>query len=483
MHLLQEKIQNSQGFRKELAINSFYWFAHIYFPHYLKYQTPEFHKEIYDALQNDDIKFLELLAFRESAKSTITALFYPVWEVLKDTYHFILLSSYSGTQVKQLFQNVKVEFENNKFLIRDFGPFPEDEEWTTGGVIIPKYDTKIIGRSFGSSSRGMRYKQYRPDLAIFDDIENDDAMKTQERRDKLDNWFRSIMMPACSEDSKKILSGSLLHKDSIMERIRKEIKAGKRDGVLLEYPLYVNDPVDNLWKFKYPDKDAIIRKKRTIGKETIWQREYLLKIVAEEGQIVSWKDIKWYNKIPESEEIIRRVIAVDLAISEKQTADYTAIVVLTLTYSKDGYRIYCEDYVNDRMGFDKTLKRIDNTHSKYPDSIVYIEDIAYQKAAIETLQRKTSYPVKPISFKGDKRSRLETVSPLFKKGQVYFKESQREVVSQIVNLGVEKHDDLCDATVYGVYNLQQHLSNNTLRNKEENDEGKPITTGLLNEQF
>ena len=479
MPILKERIQNDQAFRINLALDSFYWFSHIYFPHYLGYKTPDFHREIYQTLEGN-VDFLELLAFRESAKSTITALFYPVWEVLRDRYHFILLCSYSGQQVKQLFQNVKIEFENNKFLNRDFGPFPGAEEWTSEGVIIPRYDTKIVGRSSGSSSRGLRYKQYRPDLAVFDDIEEDEAMRTQERRDNLDYWFRSVMMPACSDNSKKILSGSLLHKDSVMQRIREEIKGNKRDGKLLEFPLYVDNPVDNLWKSKYPDKEAVMKKKREVGKETIWQREYLLKIVSEEGQIVTWDDIRWYKEIPKDEEIIRRVIAVDLAISEKETADFTGIVVMTLTHSLNGYKIYCEDYVNERMGFEKTLERIDNKHSEYPNSIVLIEDIAYQRAAIETLQNERSYPVYAISFKGDKRSRLETVSPPFKKNQVHFKEGQQGVVSQIVNLGVEKHDDLCDATVYAVYDLMRHLSNASLQEEEEE---KPIMSGLLDEKF
>ncbi|MFW6173747.1 MAG: hypothetical protein ACOC5T_08385 [Elusimicrobiota bacterium] len=308
-------------------------------------------------------------------------------------------------------------------------------------------------------------------------------MKTQARRDKIDNWIRGVMMPAISNEARTIISGSLLHKDSIMVRIKEEIESGKRDGILLEYPLYKKSMEENLWKSKYPTRESVLKKKKSVGKDTIWRREYLLEIVAEEGQVVGWDDIKWYEKIPNEEKIVRRVIAVDLAISQKDTADYTAIVVLTLTRHKGDYKIYCEDYLNKRTGFKETLNNIDRTHKKFPNGIVLIEDKSYQRAAIETLQLERNYPVHPISFKGDKRSRLETVSPIIKKGKVYFKENQREVVVQMVNLGIEKHDDLCDATVYGLYDLRKHMSNNSMKEKWAEADGGNITSGLLNKTF
>ncbi|MFW6173748.1 MAG: hypothetical protein ACOC5T_08390 [Elusimicrobiota bacterium] len=154
---IRKRINNNQKFRKNLGLTSLYWFVHIYFPHYLKFRTAPFQKEIYKTLEGNE-QFIELLAFRESAKSTITSLFYPIWEIIKGRYHFILLCSHTGNQVKQLFQNIKLEFENNKLLKKDFGPFAGEEEWTTSSVILPKYETKIIGDSVGGSSRGSDLK-------------------------------------------------------------------------------------------------------------------------------------------------------------------------------------------------------------------------------------------------------------------------------------------------------------------------------------
>jgi predicted phage terminase large subunit-like protein len=349
-------------------------------------------------------------------------------------------------------------------------------------MILPEYNTKIMGRSVGQSSRGLRFREDRPELAVFDDLESDDSVRTQEKRDKTENWFKGVMMPALDENRKVILSGSLLHQDCLMRRIEQEIENNKRDGRLLKFPFF-DKKGEPTWKTKFDSPEKIQAEKRLVGKESMWQREYLLNIVPEEGQIITYEDINWYEKIPERAVDKRRVIAVDLAISEKETADYTAITVFHLATVDGNVKIYCEDYSNKRTGFKDTLEDIDKMHSKYPDSVVLIEDKSYQRAAIETLENERSYPVKPISFKGDKRSRLETISPLIKKGMVYFKESQREIVEQMVNLGTEKHDDLCDSAVYALYDLQRHLNNTSFPTKDEEEDTKPITSGLLGKQF
>ena len=54
-------------------------------------------------------------------------------------------------------------------------------------------------------------------------------------------------------------------------------------------------------------------------------------------------------------------------------------------------------------------------------------------------------PVMPMKPTTDKRSRLQTVTPLIENGTVLFPRTGcEELLGQIFNLGVESHDDLCD---------------------------------------
>lgn len=77
-------------------------------------------------------------------------------------------------------------------------------------------------------------------------------------------------------------------------------------------------------------------------------------------------------------------------------------------------------------------------------NIFFVEDVGYQKAAIQEIGR-AMLPVVPIRPTTDKRLRLQGVAPYIKNGTVLFPRSGCEqLLGQIFNLGVESHDDLCD---------------------------------------
>jgi len=58
-------------------------------------------------------------------------------------------------------------------------------------------------------------------------------------------------------------------------------------------------------------------------------------------------------------------------------------------------------------------------------------------------------PVVSMKPTTDKRSRLQVVAPYIKNGTVLFPRSGCEqLLGQVFNLGVEAHDDACDAMVW-----------------------------------
>lgn len=91
-------------------------------------------------------------------------------------------------------------------------------------------------------------------------------------------------------------------------------------------------------------------------------------------------------------------------------------------------------------------------------NLFFVEDVAYQKAAIQETERAL-LPVVPMKPTTDKRSRLQTVAPLIKNGTVLFPRAGcEELLGQVFNLGVESHDDLCD----GLTTLLQGFMNQGL---------------------
>lgn len=78
------------------------------------------------------------------------------------------------------------------------------------------------------------------------------------------------------------------------------------------------------WKAKYPSQEAIEAKRQELG-DIGFRREMLLQVVPEEGQDVLPEDIH-YNDDPPFDDGNYLAHGVDLAISTKESADYTAVV-------------------------------------------------------------------------------------------------------------------------------------------------------------
>ena len=445
---MPEGIIRNQKTRKELTKSSFYYFFHIYFSHYITCPTGNFQKEIYKILEDFEIKFVEILAFRGSAKSTIAMLGLPIWAVVTGRRKFPILLADTFSQVKLHIYNLKTELENNRLLMNDWGPFEINEEWTATNIVLPRYDARIAAKSTGQKIRGMRHKQYRPDLVIADDIENVEDVRTKEQRDKSFRWFIGEVIPALSNDAKKVLIGNLLHMDSLMMKIKKQIENGERDGVKLEYPI-IDENGKITWEGLYPNQEAIERKKREVNDMRTWQREYLLKLVPEEGQEIREEWIKYYDEFPEEGTVEAKGTGVDLAISKKDTADYTAMVSGKLVTTGDKVKIYIMPRpTNQRLTFHETMNEaavVSKTLGGGEDlAPLFVEDVAYQKAAIEEMQARL-LPVKGVKITTDKRARVREIASYVQNGTVLFpRKGCEDLLIQLLGFGIEAHDDLVD---------------------------------------
>lgn len=468
---LEEKIKNNDVFRKQLASESLLWFARIYFSKYLFYSTADFQKEIYQILEDWNNFFDEIIAFRGSAKTTLAMLFNPIWVMITRRKHHVVLISDTFGQVKDHIYNIKTELENNERLVKDFGPFEiemetqKKQEWQKTSMIIPKYDAKIVGKSTGQKVRGLRYKQWRPDLIIADDIEDLEAVRTKEQRDKTHRWLTGNVIPSGERGKTKyVLIGNLLHSDGIMSRMKKEIEDGSREGKVVEFPL-IDKEGNILWKGKYPDMEAVEKERKQVeGKSPIgmraWQREYLLKLVPEEGQVIKDEWIKHYTEIPK--DVVLKGTGNDLAISKKATAHYTTMVSGKLAVVDGNPKIYImPNPVNERLSGFETTERAKSVSIALGDGTMtpfWVEDVAYQAMQIEAMV-KAGVPATGIKVSTDKRARLMTIASYVQNETVLFPEKGCEdLILQLTNFGVEAHDDLCDAFVLLVQGLMSQYA-------------------------
>ncbi|MFH1422060.1 MAG: hypothetical protein ABIH42_05040, partial [Planctomycetota bacterium] len=222
-----------------------------------------------------------------------------------------------------------------------------------------------------------------------------------------------------------------------------------RDGIYRAYPL-IDEGGKILWPGKYPDQKAIDEEKRRSGNEFTWQREYLLRIIPDEEQVVYPKQIQYYDEIPKRKSAYQGIFTgVDLAISQKETADFTAIVSALFYNDGSGFIVYVlPNPINRRMNFPDTIaqiKEVDAANKAVYSSRIFVEDVGYQRAAIDQLMND-GLDVEGVKVNADKRSRLTSVSSLIQDGKIKFpRRGTEDLIRQIIGFGVERHDDLVDA--------------------------------------
>lgn len=318
--------------RIALARASHFWFFHFYFPHYVAYPTADFQRELFRVTEAPDIGMSVIVAFRGSAKSTICTLSYAIWSILgKEEKRFVVILSQTQRQARQHLSNLKKELEQNALLRSDLGPFKEEaDEWGGYSLVIPRYNARISAASSEQSVRGMRHLQHRPDVIIADDVEDMLSVRTQDSRNKTYDWFKGDILPSGTLDTKVIVIGNLLHEDGLLRRLTEEIESGKLKGIYREFPI-IKDGV-LAWPGKFPDLEALETERAKFGNEISWQREFLLKIVPEEDQVIHREWIQFYDEMPSHtfDKYSWTKTGIDLAISLKDTADYTAMVTGSL---------------------------------------------------------------------------------------------------------------------------------------------------------
>lgn len=436
------------------------WFFFTYFGHYITYETAPFQHEMFAMTEDEETKLHVVVAFRGSAKSTIFTMSYPLWAILgKQKKKFILLLSQTQPKAQQNLANIKRELESNELLKMDLGPFLEERnQWGAQSIVIPRFDAKITIGSVEQSIRGLRHGQYRPDLIILDDVEDTNSVKTKEGRDKAWQWLTNEIIPAGAKDVRIVAVGNLLHEDSLLKRLQQKIQTGKMPGVYREYPV-VDEAGNPLWPGKYPDEMALKAEEERTGDPVAWKREFLLQIVPLGDQIIRREWIQFYDEMPLKETYKHRYrwtkAGIDLAISTNASADYTAMVGVSLFGYGTNRIVYVHPFpINKRMDFPTALDEAKHYATMLGDGKpveALVEDVAYQRAFPQQLVQD-GYPAKEVKIgTQDKRTRVVGISAWIKSGRVLFpQEGCEELIEKLIGFGVEKHDDLVDALVIAV---------------------------------
>jgi len=142
---------------------------------------------------------------------------------------------------------------------------------------------------------------------------------------------------------------------------------------------------------------------------------------------------------------LRVFMGVDLAISESESADKFAIVVIGLTKDRSAY--YVLDYYENQLRFKGQTKKILEYYRRWKPIRCSIETNQYQAAQYQNLKEENpDIRLKKVQTDKDKITRAWKLSAIFEDNKVFFRKGiQALLIEHMVLFPNHKYKDLFDA--------------------------------------
>lgn len=429
------------------------WGRH-YFPD--KFNLPfceQLHRHLVDAGTNErDVT----MAPRGHAKTAISCFLVPIYYALNEPYRFTHILNVQKTHEKALAVNTSIrrEIKENEEIIKDYGDLSTKETWTQKQFVL-KNGVVFTAIGANQSTRGINYRNMRPDYIIIDDIYDDDDIHSQEARKKTESWFFSTLYPARAVGKRTCIQirGTAIHQNDLMHQLMRHEGWTSRKFKACDF---------NIKSVLWPDVhtiESLERDRDAMGSLT-FAREYLNEPWDEESAIIL---PHWINEVDELPPLdwLSILVGVDPADKQKANSDYTGKCVAYVSRTKDVYVVHLEA---QKLTQNENIKSVVKLDEKYRPNTVLIEtNKGY--GLFEELRDKTSVPVREVIAKANKNARLMGVQSFFENGKVHFVRSKLDkkafstVQDQLTQL-MPDNDDIRDALVMVLESVREYRERN-----------------------
>lgn len=472
-------------------------------------------EEIQKAIENGTPDNLAAAAPRGNAKSTIVSFALPIWAAVYKKKHYIVIVSDTASQADDFLVNIRDELEENELLRHDFGDQSGDV-WTQSDLITSG-DVRIQALGIGKKIRGRRYKQWRPDLIIGDDLENDENVASPDQRKKNLSWYTKALSKAGDERTDKILIGTIIHYDSLLAKtLKNPVYMSKKYQAVIKWS---SSPLWGLWEkiitnlenpgrlaeareYYEQNKSAMLE-----GTEVLWPEKesyynLMLQRLADgpaafssekQNEPLSDEDRRflpeWISYYEDNELTGKELYVVGFVDPSmgKQGSDYSAIVIIAMD---SNYQVYVLEADLQRRHPDLIINDSINWFRKYPYMKRFgVEENQFQEYFKDNLVKKVeevhreenlNVPlIKGVKQVSDKILRIESLQPDIKNGRVKFKRNQQMLIEQLVNFPSADNDDGPDALEGAITLLGKRSGIADFYKAEANDASKPTPKSFL----
>ena len=494
-----------EGLRRKLGAIDMEFFGRAYFPHYFSRPSPEFHREL-DAIWQQgvlkgrypltaaDTKTISRLpgvrravaAPRGHAKSTNLTFKGTMHSTLYGYKHYPIIISDSSEQAEGFLDNIRVEFEENTAILEDFGPLA-GSVWRSN-VLVTKTNIKIEAIGSGKKIRGRKHRNWRPDLIILDDVENDENVRTPEQRKKLKDWFDKAVSKCGDDYTDIVYIGTLLHYDSLMAKTlanpayrsikyKAVIRFSQADDLWQQWEtiftdLSNDDREADALAFFQAHKTAMLEGTQVLWEEKLSYYDLMVMRVSEgeasfnseeQNEPINPDDClfmeEWFDYYNEAEVNFGDPAFdffgfIDPSLGKTKRSDFSAIVTLA-KHRGSGY-MYVVDADIERRHPDRIIADVLAKERWLRASFGH----GYRKLGAETNQfqwflkeelAKASakaglyLPIEEVQQTSDKVMRVQTLQPDVKNKYIKFNRRHKRLLEQLTQFPMGAHDDGPDA--------------------------------------
>jgi hypothetical protein len=451
----------------------------------MRSESPFFHYEVCDALNDLDTKQLAVILPRGHGKTVLTKC-----SILHDFvfaegplfYGWVAASS--KISVPNL-DYVKYHLEYNDKFLYYFGNL-KGRKWTEDDIELQN-GCKLISKSNLSGIRGGAKLHKRYDLIILDDFEDENNTVTPESRAKISNLVTAVVFPALEPGTGRLrINGTPVHYDAFITNIlagHEKAKANNEDfsWKVITYKAIMPDGTP-LWPSWFGEREMERKKKfyADSGQPQKFYQEYMMEVQSSEDSIFTRDHIRYwdgnfnyeeetgisYITTKEQGQIPVNVFAgVDPATdSVRRDSDFSVICFVAIDAHNN---LYVLDYLRKRSlpvlgipGEDKKgiVDYMFQYNSIYHPNLFCIEDTTMSKPVFQSLvsemRRRNDFTVKYTAEKPgnrmSKRDRIqEILAQRFAIRSVFIKKEHYDLHHEIITFGPRMgHDDTIDALAY-----------------------------------
>lgn len=493
-----------KGIRKRLGAIDMEFFGRAYFPHYFSRPSPEFHRELDAIWQKGVLKGKHPLtpkstkeisrmdgcrravaAPRGHAKSTTLTFKGTMHATLYGYKHYPIILSDSSDQAEGFLENIRVEFEENGLIREDFGDL-QGKVWRNN-VIMTSSGIKVEAIGSGKKIRGRKHRNWRPDLLILDDIENDENVRTPEQRLKLSNWFNKAVSKAGDDYTDIVYIGTLLHYDSLLAHTLSNpgYKSIKYKAVLSfsdaeEWKQWEDIYTDLSNDSHEEDARAFFEEHRTemlAGTKVLWEEKLsyydLMKMRVDEGEAAFNSEEQnepinpddclfqeeWLDYYNEAEVDFKNrdytfFGFVDPSLGKTKHSDFSAIITIArhrstgymYVFDADIERRHPDKIISDILEKERRLRRdFGRGYKRFGCETVQFQWFLKEELVKASAKAGLYLPVEEVPQTTDKVLRIQTMQPDVKNKYIKFNRRHKRLLEQLLQFPMGAHDDGPDA--------------------------------------